>query len=199
MRGPPQGWRARTAAQAAARSCRWPRRTARRGHRMATRTTGGDASRLRWRLPSAQTLTVLAISAALVALTVAAGIPVHGAGPLLDRPFLPWWVMAAGFATTEMIVLHLQVRREAQTVSVSELPLVLGLFFSSPLGLLAGRLAGSAAVLVLHRRSAPLKTLFNLALVSAETALAVLVFRLVAAAGRPLAVDWFGAYGGVLL
>ena len=56
--------------------------------------------------------------------------------------------MGLAFAATEACVLHIQVRREAQTVSFSELPLVLGLFFASPLAMLAGRLIGSAAVMI---------------------------------------------------
>ncbi len=149
--------------------------------------------------PSLQTVSVLALIAGLAALTGILGRTLLADPPLLDSPLLPWWILAPAFAATELIVLHIQVRREAQTVSVSELPLVLGLFFAAPIALVVGRFLGSAAVLVLHRRSSPLKTLFNLALVTAETTVAVWVFRLVAAADVPLPVDWLAAYGGVLL
>ena len=60
----------------------------------------------------------------------------------------------------------MQVRRETRTVSLSEIPLVIGLFLASPLSLVVGRLVGSAAVLIFYRRSPPLKTAFNLALFS---------------------------------
>ena len=76
--------------------------------------------------------------------------------------------------------MHIQVKREAQTVSVSELPLVLGLFFVGPVELVVARVVGSLLVFVLHRRSSPLKVLFNTALVTAETCTALLIFHLVA-------------------
>jgi diguanylate cyclase (GGDEF)-like protein len=90
---------------------------------------------------------------------------------------LPWWALALGFAATEACVFHLQTEREARTVSVSELPLVLGLFFAGPAALLLGRLVGSGLVFLLYRRSTPLKTAFNLAMVAAQTAVAVTVFQ----------------------
>ena len=96
--------------------------------------------------------------------------------------------------------MHIQVKREAQTVSVSELPLVLGLFFLPAVELILARLLGSLVVFVWHRRSSVLKIVFNAALVTAETCVALLVFHLVA--GDLLAVDareWVAAYAGALL
>jgi hypothetical protein len=54
------------------------------------------------------------------------------------------------FAATEACVFHLHAGRQARTVSVSELPLVLGLFLASPLALLAGRLLGPGVVCRSH-------------------------------------------------
>ncbi|SDP16209.1 diguanylate cyclase (GGDEF) domain-containing protein [Klenkia soli] len=133
---------------------------------------------------------------ALLALASVAGAHLLHAGPVVDVVPLPWWVLAVAFAATEACVLHVQTAREARTVSVSELPLVLGLFFASPVDLLLGRLLGSAAVFTWQRRS-PLKTGWNLALISAQTALTTTVFHLLAdlAPGHaPLA--WLGAFAG---
>ncbi len=160
--------------------------------------TTGAAPRLR--LPSIPTVLVLALALGLVALSVVLSGPVLGHPAALDAVDLPWWALAVAFAATEAFVLHIQVKREAQTVSVSELPLVLGLFFASPVHLLLGRLVGSAAILIAHRRSAPLKTAFNLALVAAETAVAVTVFILLApdpSSSTPM--TWLAAYAAALL
>ena len=113
---------------------------------------------------------------------------------------LPWWLLAACFALTEAVVMHIQVKREAQTVSVSELPLVLGLFFVGPVELVVARVVGSLLVFVLHRRSSPLKVLFNTALVTAETCAALLIFHLVA--GDLVQIDareWVAAYAAALI
>jgi diguanylate cyclase (GGDEF)-like protein len=113
---------------------------------------------------------------------------------------LPWWALAVSFALTESVVMHIQVRREAQAVSISELPLVVGLFFADPVALLVGRLLGSLAVFVLRRRSSVLKTTFNLALVCAETCVAVAVFRAVAGdASAASPRDWAAAYAAALV
>ena len=92
------------------------------------------------------------------------GPPFVGHAAYLPHIHLPWWAMALAFAATDMFVLHVQARRETQSISLSEIPLVLGLHFAAPMAMLAGRLIGSAAVMVAYRRSPPLKIVFNLSL-----------------------------------
>ncbi|WP_165640124.1 putative bifunctional diguanylate cyclase/phosphodiesterase [Klenkia brasiliensis] len=143
-----------------------------------------------------RSVVVLAQGLALLLMAVVLGGPLVGTGPLSDLVPLPWWVLAVAFAVTEACVLHVQTAREARTVSVSELPLVLGLFFAGPVDLVVGRLVGSAAVFAWQRRS-PLKTGWNLALISAQTALTTAVLHLVlhaAPGSAPLA--WLGAFAG---
>ncbi|WP_156870221.1 putative bifunctional diguanylate cyclase/phosphodiesterase [Sporichthya polymorpha] len=91
---------------------------------------------------------------------------------------LPWWAMVLMFGVAEMVVLHIQIRREAQTVSLSEIPLVVGLFMAGPEGLLIGRVVGSLLIFVFHRRQAPIKVAFNTALVFASGALALTIWSL---------------------
>src|SRR5436305_6854411 len=121
---------------------------------------------------------VLLMAIVMAALAAVAGRHLLGAS-VHTRDLLPWWAVAIGFAAAETWVVHLQVKRESRDVSVSELPLVLGLFFASPLQLLIGRLAGSAAVMLLHRRASPLKTCWNLSLISLQTVVAVTLFRVI--------------------
>ncbi|MDQ1660934.1 MAG: hypothetical protein QOJ68_914 [Blastococcus sp.] len=146
-----------------------------------------------------RTALVLAMTAVLVGLAVLVGGPFLGEAPFSAAVPLPWWAVALGFAATEMWVVHLQTQREAQTVSVSEFPLVLGLFFASPLQLLVGRLAGSLLVLLIHRRSSALKTSWNLGLVSLQTAVTVGLFRVITVGhGADSPLSWLGAYAGAI-
>ncbi|UOY03281.1 putative bifunctional diguanylate cyclase/phosphodiesterase [Blastococcus sp. PRF04-17] len=149
--------------------------------------------------PSPQTVLVVAMILALLGLTALIGHPFAKLAPYLGFANLPWWALGIGFAATEASVFYLQTRREARTVSISELPLVLGLFLASPVQLLLGRLAGSLAVFLAHRRAPVLKTAWNLALVSLQTAVAVALFHLLAG-GRDASspVVWLGAYCGAI-
>ncbi|MGH8970462.1 MAG: putative bifunctional diguanylate cyclase/phosphodiesterase [Actinomycetes bacterium] len=107
---------------------------------------------------------------------------------------IPWWVLALMFAATEIWVFHIQVGREAQSISISEIPLVLALFYSVPEDILIARVVGPALVMLLHRRQTVLKSAVNIALIYADTAIALVVFRVVgggstADGGR----EWIGA------
>src|SRR4051794_16642773 len=162
----------------------------------------GQATAAWWRglsRPTHQTCLVLAMVVVQVALAAVVGHALLGAGAADPALVLPWYALAIGFAATEAFVFHVQFQREAHTVSMSELPLVLALFFAPPLHLLAGRLIGSALILVFHRRSSPLKTTWNLAFVTLQTAVAVCLFHLVAgSAGGGDVRGWLGAYAGAI-
>jgi diguanylate cyclase (GGDEF)-like protein len=98
--------------------------------------------------------------------------------PRLAAPVeMPWWLIALVIAFAESYAVHIHLRRHAHTMAMAEVPLVLGLFFASPIALVIGRVAGSAAALTLHRRQPPLKLAFNLSMFVLETALMVWVFR----------------------
>jgi diguanylate cyclase (GGDEF)-like protein len=94
-----------------------------------------------------------------------------------NHGWLPWWLLAACFGLAEVLVFHIEVRRDAITFSLSELPLTLALLFASPMALVVGRLVGEAAVLTLRERQQPRKVLTNLAVFLAETTTALVVFH----------------------
>jgi cytochrome d ubiquinol oxidase subunit I len=79
-----------------------------------------------------------AMTVAMLALAWLAGHAVLGEVPLSAPLLLPWWVLALGFAATETWVFYLQINRESRTLSLSELPLVLGLLCAAPVQLLVG-------------------------------------------------------------
>ena len=86
-------------------------------------------------------------------------------------------LVAGGFAAAEVFVVHLHVRRNSHSFSMTEFPLMIGLFFASPALFLVSALAGSALALVVHRRQWGIKLLFNLGRGAIEITGALLVFR----------------------
>ena len=135
----------------------------------------GAVHPVRWfRPPPGARVALFAVLLAAAAVLLAARqapAPPQGA-----RADVPWWIFAALFAVTEACVVQLRLRREAFSLSLSEAPLVIGLFLATPGALLAGRVVGSALVFVAYRRQTALKAGFNTALVAAGTAVAVSTF-----------------------
>src|SRR4051812_27052921 len=70
---------------------------------------------------------------------------------------IEWWVLAVGFAASEIFVIHYQFRRERYTFSLMELPLALGLFFATWPALVGARIVGGGLALLLHRKQSPMK------------------------------------------
>src|SRR6266508_1503230 len=103
---------------------------------------------------------------------------------------LPGWLLAGLFCLAEILVVHLQLRRDAHSFALAEVPLVLGLVFAPPTTLLTARLAGSFAALAGWRRQPPAKLAFNLGAGALETVLAVLVFRWLAEPGTIGPLAW---------
>ncbi len=103
----------------------------------------------------------------------------------------PWWTLALVFYLAEAYVVHIQFRRQAHTISLSEVGLVIGLYVLSPEQLLAVTLLGAAAALIFVRRQRTAKLVFNLAQLALTTSVAVIVFRSVESFGGPLGpVGW---------
>jgi diguanylate cyclase (GGDEF)-like protein len=118
--------------------------------RLAASTTG--TSRV-WAL----TLVLTAVAASLAAIELPAG---QAARPPL---LLPWWALAILFYATEAKVVHLHIGRSAHSFSMSEIPVVYGLFFLSPAEYIVARLLGAGLALVFGRKQRSVKLAFNLA------------------------------------
>ena len=96
----------------------------------------------------------------------------------LSSPFsLEWWQLAIAFYLAEVYVVHLQFRKQAHTLSLTEFGLVFGLFFVSPAALFAAQFVGAGVALAVHRRQRPMKLAFNLAELPLCSGIALLVFR----------------------
>jgi diguanylate cyclase (GGDEF)-like protein len=117
-------------------------------------------------------------------LTLALGIACLVAMPLLRdlpaiHPIAPigFALIAALFAVSEIIVIHVPLRRDTHTSSFSEVPLTLGLFVLAPLQLGVAAMIGTTAALVLHRRQHGVKLVFNISEVAAQALIAAATFR----------------------
>src|SRR6476469_8837414 len=97
---------------------------------------------------------------------------------------LTWWELAPAFYLAEVFAVHLHFRKQAHTLSLSEVGLALGLFFASPRDLLIAHIVGASAALVINRRQRPIKLAFNLAELPLCTGVGLFVFRSLAEAGE---------------
>ena len=140
------------------------------------------------------------LNAVLVLIALALFVGTIHSIEALAAPFrLPWWVVAVAYGFAEILVVHLQFRRDTHSFSLSEIPLVVGLFFLRPDELLLALVTGSAVALTLHRRQPLIKLVFNLANLTCITSVAVLIFRSIVLAGDPLGpAGWLGAMAAAI-
>jgi signal transduction histidine kinase len=112
---------------------------------------------------------------------------------------IPWWALAILFYLSEIYVVHFPFRQDSQSLSLSEIPLVLGLFFTSPEGLIAAQVIGAALALAYHRRQSLMKLVFNTGSLALGTTAATLIFHKIAALGNPLGpAGWIAVFAGTL-
>src|SRR5438067_427008 len=98
-----------------------------------------------------------------------------------DLPLhIRWWMLAPAFAASEIFVIHYQFRREQYSFTLMEIPLAVGLFFTTFPQLVIARLVGGGLALKLHRKQGLMKMCFNLACNVLETSIAVVLFRAIA-------------------
>jgi diguanylate cyclase (GGDEF)-like protein len=121
-----------------------------------------------------------------VACTVVWAIAIGGSNnsPMFSTgPYLVWWELAFAFYLAEAFVVHLQFRKQAHTLSLTEIGLTLGLLLSAPSALLFGQLAGTLVALVVTRWRSQrqlVKFAFNLVELPLCSGIALLFFRALA-------------------
>ncbi len=158
-----------------------------------TMTNSGFAGLRRLRLGVTQKIALLTgvVAAAAVTLFVIVVAPLPPAPTALN---LPWVLWAAAFAISEVLIVHVQWKRESHTFSISDLVLAAGLVLAAPEHLVLAQVAGTAVSLVVYRRQRGLKLAFNTAQFALASCVAVLVFSTTASVVGP---DW--AWIGQLL
>src|SRR3984893_5995865 len=134
----------------------------------------------------------LVAAAAIITFGIVVGLP----SP--SQPLVPWWALAVLFFISEIAVVHVQIRQEANTFSLNELPLIAGLYFTSPFGMVLAQALGADVALAFHRKQPPLKPVFNVGKLSLEAAVAQVIFHWVVGQHTPLGIyGWLGGLAAI--
>ncbi len=141
------------------------------------------------------TLLVAAVAAAAVTLFV---IVVRDLPGLYTPLSVPWPLWVAAFAAGEILVVHVHLRRDSHSFSLTDLTLVAGLYLLEPAALVTAQVVGTGLALVLHRRQSGLKLAFNVAQYALGGCLATIAFAALArAAAWSGPWDWAAALTAV--
>jgi diguanylate cyclase (GGDEF)-like protein len=108
-------------------------------------------------------------------------------------PHLAWWAFGLAFYFAEVFVVHLQFRKQAHTLSLTEIGLTLGLLLGAPMALLLGQLAGTLVALIVTRWKSQrqlVKFAFNLAELPLCSGVALIIFRSLAQPGDSAPHIW---------
>jgi diguanylate cyclase (GGDEF)-like protein len=113
---------------------------------------------------------------------------------------LPWWAVAVAVYITELTVVHLRFRKDAHTVSMSELALVAGLFLAAPVHMIIGQALGNFLALAINRRQPTVKLAFNVAQFTLVATIEIIAFRAISQDGGPLEpMSWLAAIVATLV
>jgi len=124
---------------------------------------------------------------------------VDGWDPIARSTSISWWILAVLFGLSELAVIHIQIRSDSHSLSVTEIPMVIGILLAAPAALIVGRLVGSATALVFGRRQGVMKLAFNLGLFYLESVTVLIVFRAMLGSASPLGpAGWFAALVGIV-
>jgi diguanylate cyclase (GGDEF)-like protein len=124
----------------------------------------------------------------------------RGRAPLPVAHTLPWWALAPVFAATEVFVVHVHFRRSAHSMSLGELPLVVGLLLASPTDVVIAQVVGSGIVLALNPGRSLIRLVFNVGQYALAACVASAVFHLLMPAHEGLGpTAWSAAFAGTLL
>jgi diguanylate cyclase (GGDEF)-like protein len=151
---------------------------------------GLDGAHAVWLLNAA----ILACAAALYFLVLS------GVGAPDLKHTLKWWELAPVFAATELFVVHVHFRRSAHSMSLGEVPLVIGLMLASPPDVVIAQVIGSGIVLIATPGRAPIRLVFNIGQYALAACIAAAVFHGLVPDHTSLGPDtWAAAFAGTLL
>jgi diguanylate cyclase (GGDEF)-like protein len=108
-------------------------------------------------------------------------------------------LLVVGFAVAELAVVYLPIGRHAYSLTLNEIPLVVGLFLVPPTHFVLARVVGAAVPLAWRNRSSLRKLAFNLAQYALEAALVVTVYHAVLGGVPPLSPRGWLAVGVAVL
>ncbi|MHB8512552.1 MAG: putative bifunctional diguanylate cyclase/phosphodiesterase [Actinomycetota bacterium] len=117
------------------------------------------------------------------------------------RPFeivIPWPLLTLGFAVADVFTIHIEFKENAHSFSLNEVPLVLGLAFSSPAHLVVARILGGFLALVIARRQRGVKLLFNTTLFALEATSAIALYAVLLSLGTGDVARWIATFGAMI-
>ncbi|HEX4490097.1 MAG TPA: EAL domain-containing protein [Acidimicrobiia bacterium] len=146
----------------------------------------------RWLTPDQRTGL---LGSALIAFAIAMFVTVvPGLPSVHEHTHLPWWAFLVAFAVTEATGFDLEVKGQSHGFTLNYVPLVVGLFYVGPLGLICAYLIGCTTTLVLRHRQRIDKLLCNVGVAAAEATVAIILFRsLVGGATIVQPMSWLSA------
>ena len=159
----------------------------------AVAALSADPRRAAWRLHMPGGVWGLSTSLAVVAAALHISV-VADVAPPASPVLIPWPVFAVAFLLAETYVAHVELERDAHSFTLSEIPLVIGLFVMAPPDLILAQIVGTGLALI--RRRQPIRKLaFNVANRWLSACACVTIFAAIAGpgiAGRPL--SWLAAF-----
>jgi diguanylate cyclase (GGDEF)-like protein len=144
-----------------------------------------------------QTLAVLALSAALAAVGIAA-VAAGGPPPLTSPLSTYWYLLLPAFVLATHTSVDFEFRSEAFSLVPVQLPLALAGAFISPWLLLITRVGGNLIDSLAWRREEPLKAAFNAASACLEAGFVVVAVGLVGPMSTPGPTLWLALFCGLL-
>jgi diguanylate cyclase (GGDEF)-like protein len=148
--------------------------------------------------PATRVLTYAALLAALGA-TLLALTPFATALPH-SRWTLSFFALAIGFGVCEATALHVEIRKESRSLSLSAIPLMFGLLYSSPALLAVAYVVGTVPVLRWVRGSHWVKVIWNACLFMCQAALAAWIVRSALGLEHPRnTLEWMVPLGAILI
>ena len=128
-------------------------------------------------------------------------LPLRDAGRVTTVMAIPWWAELATCYVTSLLFVQVRVHREVSTLSLTEIPVAMGLFLIDPHQLLACYVAGVLlASWTRERRIRWVKDFANAMLDVLYIGVAVLVFNAVGpVASQPLAVQSIVAFAAAMI
>ena len=131
-----------------------------------------------------------------VACITALQLPVYD-----ERPFeLSWVILTLCFGLAERFHVNIEVRREAHSLTFSEIPMTVGLLFADPGVLILARLVGGVLGFAVVRRPAPVKVAFNGAQHALEVGVVLLTFHWLVGDASPIEPrGWLAAVSAIAL
>lgn len=90
---------------------------------------------------------------------------------------VPWWFLLVAVAAAQGVLVHFQVRRQAQGISLCHLPILIGLLCTAPFAFVVARTLGGCVAMLVVRKQRGLKLLLNTAAYALEATVAVTVLH----------------------